>query len=82
MRKVVATIKKGESPLYTMFATETGYTAVNANGGPVSLSVLGEIYRQEWAFIGDCSHKGECIGKHYTLVAENLLGAFKALRGF
>lgn len=82
MRKVMATIMKGESPFYTMFTTETGYAAANANGEPVSLSVLGDIYRQEWAFIGDCSVKGKCIGKHYTLVAEDLLGTFKVLRNF
>ena len=82
MIKVIATIKKGDSQLYTLFTTETGYTAVNANGEPVSLSVLGDLYRKEWAFVGDCSHKGKCIGKHYTLVAEDILGAFKVLRGF
>ena len=82
IRKVMATIMKGESPLYTMFKSETGYTAVNANGEPVSLSVLGDIYRKEWAFIGDCSHKNMCIGKHYILVADDLLGTFKAMRGF
>lgn len=82
MKKLMATIMKGESPVYTLFTTETGYAAVNANGEPVSLSVLGDIYRKEWAFIGDCSHKNMCIGKHHTLVAEDLLSTFKVLRNF
>ena len=83
MRKVMATIinKAGET-LYRLFTTETGYAAVNANGEPVSLSVLGDIYRKELAFIGDCSQKGKCVGKHYTLVADDLLGTVKALRNF
>lgn len=82
MKKLMATITKGGATVYRLFATETGYAAENATGEPVSLSVLGEIYRQEWAFVGDCSNKGKCIGKHYTLVAEDLLGAFKVLRNF